>query len=318
MRTAIQLTVLATALACSTASAPAQARARVFVASYGNDSNPCTFGSPCKTFQQAVNVVDAAGEVTAIDSAGFGPINITKAVTITSPDGVEAGVVPVAGGNAIDINAGQSDAIVLHGLTLNGSGVGANGIVFNSGSILTVQNCVIRNLTGQGIDFVPSTSSSLSVLYTYVGSNGGYGILVQPSGSASASAVVDHVEAQYNGAFAYGIALDGHSTSGLVNGTVTDSVSSNNGDGFLVLSNGTMGINGNLMVMRSLAANNHTGLQSSAGAGFDLNAPFLRISQTIVTNNVIPCSGLVQSYGDNTVNNNQQQDTCGIGLIQKE
>jgi len=107
MRTAIPLTVLATALACSTASAPAQARARVFVASYGNDSNPCTFGSPCKTFQQAVNVVDAAGEVTAIDSAGFGPINITKAVTITSPDGVEAGVVPVAGGNAIDINAGQ-------------------------------------------------------------------------------------------------------------------------------------------------------------------------------------------------------------------
>jgi len=315
MRTRLPFALLA-ALSCSLATAPAHARARVFVASYGNDSNPCTFGSPCKTFQQAVNVVDAAGEVTAIDSAGFGPINITKAVTITSPDGVEAGVVPVAGGNAIDINAGQSDAIVLHGLTLNGSGVGANGIVFNSGSILTVQNCVIRNLTGQGIDFVPSTSSSLSVLHTYVGSNGGYGILVQPSGSASA--VVDHVEAQYNGAFAYGIALDGHSTSGLVNGTVTDSVSSNNGDGFLVLSNGTMGINGNLMVMRSLAANNHTGLQSSVGAGFDLNAPFLRISQTIVTNNVIPCSGLVQSYGDNTVNNNQQPDTCGGGLIQKE
>jgi hypothetical protein len=43
------------------------ASARVFVASYGNDSNPCTFLSPCKTFQQAVNVVNAGGEVTAID-----------------------------------------------------------------------------------------------------------------------------------------------------------------------------------------------------------------------------------------------------------
>ena len=142
--------------------------------------------------------------------------------------------------------------------------------------------------------------------------------MVQPSGSASATAVFDRVEAQYNSAFAYGIALDGHSTSGLVNGTVTDSVSTNNGGGFLVLSNGTTVINGNLMVMRSLAANNHTGLQSSAGAGFNLNEPFLQISQTIVTNNVIPCSGRVQSYGDNTVNNNQQQDTCGVGLIQKE
>jgi len=45
MRTAIPLTVLAAALACSLASAPAHARARVFVASYGNDANPCTFAS---------------------------------------------------------------------------------------------------------------------------------------------------------------------------------------------------------------------------------------------------------------------------------
>jgi len=70
MHTAIPLTVLATALACSLVPAPAQARARVFVASYGNDSNPCTFGSPCKTFQHAHDVVDAGGEVTAIDHQG--------------------------------------------------------------------------------------------------------------------------------------------------------------------------------------------------------------------------------------------------------
>src|SRR3974390_3082983 len=95
MRTQLALAGIAIAFACSLFTAPAQAqRARTFVASYGNDSNPCTFGSPCKTFQQAVNVVAAGGEVTAIDSAGFGPINITKAVTITSPDGVEAGIVP--------------------------------------------------------------------------------------------------------------------------------------------------------------------------------------------------------------------------------
>ena len=89
MRAAIPLTMFATAFACSLATAPAHAAARdrVFVASYGNDANPCTFGSPCKTFQQAVSVVAAGGEVTAIDSAGFGPISITKAVTITSPAG---------------------------------------------------------------------------------------------------------------------------------------------------------------------------------------------------------------------------------------
>src|ERR1700758_1197202 len=106
MRNATPFALLATTLACALLAAPAQAqRDRVFVASYGNDSNPCTFGSPCKTFQQAVNVVDAGGEVTAIDSAGFGPISITKAVTVTSPDGVEAGIVPVSGGDGITISA---------------------------------------------------------------------------------------------------------------------------------------------------------------------------------------------------------------------
>jgi len=152
MRTIIPMTMLATALACSLGTAPAQARARVFVASYGDDANPCTFGSPCKTFQQAVNAVDPGGEVTAIDSAGFGPITITKAVTITSPDGVEAGIVPpTTGGNAITIAAGSTDAVVLRGLTLNGSavvGFATNGIVFNSGASLTVVNCLAQNFHG--------------------------------------------------------------------------------------------------------------------------------------------------------------------------
>jgi hypothetical protein len=56
------------------------APARFFVASYGNDADQCTFGSPCKTFQHAVDVADADDEVTALDGADYGPITITKAV----------------------------------------------------------------------------------------------------------------------------------------------------------------------------------------------------------------------------------------------
>jgi len=127
MRTQLPLTLFAAALVYLLDATPAHARARVFVASYGNDANPCTFGSPCKTFQHAHDVVDASGEVTAIDSAGFGPINITKAVTITSPPGVEAGIVPnPPTADAIDISAGSSDVIELRGLTANGAGVGNN------------------------------------------------------------------------------------------------------------------------------------------------------------------------------------------------
>src|ERR1700690_4061460 len=120
MRSAFLFALVAT-LAASFMAAPAQADGdRVFVASYGSDSNPCTFGSPCKTFQNAVNVVAAGGEVTAIDSAGFGPINITEAVTITSPPGVEAGIATPLNGSAITINAGPNDTVALRGLTFEG------------------------------------------------------------------------------------------------------------------------------------------------------------------------------------------------------
>src|SRR5580658_8423669 len=122
------LALLSSVLACLLPASPALAqRDRVFVASYGSDSNPCTFGSPCKTFQNAVNVVASGGEVTAIDSAGFGTITISHAVTVTSPNGVEAGIAaPASGGAAITINAGPSDNIVLSGLTLDGDNVSSS------------------------------------------------------------------------------------------------------------------------------------------------------------------------------------------------
>ena len=305
MRARIPFALLAATLASSLFSVSAHARARVFVASYGNDANPCTFGSPCKTFQQAVNVVDPGGEVTAIDSAGFGPISITKAVTITSPDGVEAGIVPVAGGNAITINAGSSDTIGLRGLTINGAGNALNGVAFNTGGTLTIQNCVIRNLTGQGLNFIPSNSSSLSVSNSYVGNNGGHGILVQPNGSASATATFNRVETQYNGPSSYGIGLDSSLTSGTINGSIKDSVSSNNGGGYLLNIGNTNFLTAHyLSVVRSLVANNHTGLQG------DFGSP-IYVSETTITNNVLACNVEVASYKDNIVINNAGGNCVG-------
>jgi hypothetical protein len=134
MRTRLSVALVAAALICPLFAVPAHAqRARVFVASYGNDANPCTFLSPCKTFQQAVNVVAAGGEVTAIDSAGFGPIDISKSVTITSPPGVEAGVTAVTNNqSAIVIHPASHFVVTLRGLTVEGGGTGLNGIILGS------------------------------------------------------------------------------------------------------------------------------------------------------------------------------------------
>jgi hypothetical protein len=195
MRSASLFVLLATALACALFAAPAQAqRDRVFVASYGSDSNPCTFGSPCKTFQNAFSVVAAGGEITAIDSAGFGPLTIDKAVTITSPNGVEAGIAAPSGDTAVTIQAETNDVVVLNGLTLEGAGTGMYGIAFESGAELDVVNCTVRNYTSAGIVVEPASSAmSLLVSNTIVSDmDTGTGIFLLAS-AGSIQAALDNV-----------------------------------------------------------------------------------------------------------------------------
>ena len=206
MLTRLPLTLLAAMFACGLFSMPAHAqRARVFVASYGSDSNPCTFLSPCRNFQQAVNVVAAGGEVTAIDSAGFGPININQAVTITSPNGIEAGIAAAPAGNAITISVGPSDVVTLRGLTLNGANSGANGVVFNGGGKIAIIDCKITNYTQYGVLVetqpgvvfnVPTTTVLIS--NTYVAENGGGIVLTNQAGRGNIIANLNHVTTDNN------------------------------------------------------------------------------------------------------------------------
>jgi len=181
MRTQIPFVLIATALACSLATTPANARARTFVASYGSDSNPCTFLSPCRNFQQAVNVTDLGGEVTAIDSAGFGPIIITQPVTITSPPGVEAGIVPGVGSDGISITAAAHGVVQLRGLTLDGASGGASGLTYRGGGIrVEIIDCVIHNFSLNGIVLAPENllaQSTALIKNTTVSNNGFEGIL---------------------------------------------------------------------------------------------------------------------------------------------
>src|SRR5215472_3490923 len=152
-------------LSAIVASVSAQAQSpRTFVSATGSDSNPCTFALPCRHFQAAVNVTAAGGEVDALDPAGYSPITISQAITIEGQGW--SYIAPPAGGDAITINAGATDNIVIRGLSLNGAGVAGptNGIVFNSGGGLTVTNCVVQNFLTTGSDSIT-----------------GNGILIQPS-----------------------------------------------------------------------------------------------------------------------------------------
>jgi hypothetical protein len=316
--TSLLLALVATTLACSLFAMPAQAaaRARVFVASYGNDANPCTFGSPCKTFQNAYNVVAPGGEVTAIDSAGFGPLLIEHSVTITSPNGVEAGIVAAPGNTAITINAGSTDVITLHGLTLDGSSTAQFGIVFSSGAALTVEDCVFRNFTVYGLGFssATTTTQTLAVSNSYFINNGQDGINIETDASGAITAAIDRTRFYNNSRD--GLIVYGNST-GATNVGVTDSVAEGNGT-YGIIVQATPGNSGsNLSLKNSLVEGNGNGVEA-----YGASSAVLWLAQSMVTGNtqayVADAGGVIYSYGDNYIDTSNGSPTGSLTLFTKQ
>ena len=177
-----------------------------------------------------MNATSAGGEVDALDPAGYGPITISKAITIEGQGW--SYIAPPAGGNGITINAQNGD-VAIHGVSLNGAGITGNnnGIVLNSGGSLTVTDCVVQNFTGDGI-------------------------LIQPSGAQTINGTIERVRAINN---LYGIYVNGQLLSGGgINVAISNSLASNNsanGITFQTTSARTVG-----SVQNSTIANNHVGL----------------------------------------------------------
>jgi Right handed beta helix region len=218
MRAQATFALTAAALVSVLATAPAYAtREHSFVASYGNDSNACSYLSPCASFQQALSLTVSGGEITAIDSDGFGPLNITQSVTITGAPGAEANVPSVTNGSSVVIN-GSGIKVTLRNLTINGEGLGSIGIEVDDAANVTVNNCMIENFYsadgntasefGDGI-YIGSTSSSalsFALINSTVLNNSNNGIAFEGAPNGSANGIIQNVTVTGNGA--YGIYLD--------------------------------------------------------------------------------------------------------------
>ena len=126
------------------------AQERYWVSGTGNDANPCFRLSPCRTFQRAHDVATAGHEIVVMDSAGYGPINITKSVSI-SGEGFYAGITVFAGLTGITINS-PTAVVVLRNLDIDGlNGVGDHGIQVLNAASLHIENCIIHGLNGFGL-----------------------------------------------------------------------------------------------------------------------------------------------------------------------
>lgn len=195
--------VLGGALAIAIA-APANAQTRSWVSALGDDGNPCSRTAPCKTFAGAISKTAAGGEISVMDSGGYGQVTINKAITING----EGHLASVLGGSgsAINIAAGASDRVIIRNLSINGTGGGNNGI-FVSGGNVTIDKCFIYGFTtgffgGVGIDVVASSLTHVDVRDTAI-TNSSHGVLAQTSGGGTAVMSFDNV--RINDATGYGI-----------------------------------------------------------------------------------------------------------------
>ena len=72
-------------LAATAAHASAQ---RTFVSPSGADGNTvnnCSLQAPCRSFGAAITITNTGGEIIVLDSAGYGPVAVTKSVSIRMP-----------------------------------------------------------------------------------------------------------------------------------------------------------------------------------------------------------------------------------------
>jgi len=331
-RSFITLAALSIAVATPFISLQAQAVQRTHVsAAFGSDANTatnCAAAAPCRFFTAAMTVTDPNGEVIVLDSGGYGAVTITQSVALIAPTGVYAGISVFPGADGVTIaTAGVN--VVLRGLTINGQG-GNNGIYMTAGNRLTVENCVISNLTQNGI--LVNAAATVRVTDSIVRDNGASGINLQNGVKATITRAV------VSGNVQAGIVLYGNtpSTSTV---DIADSTVDGNSSGIVALSNNATAILKLSVRDSRIVSNSVYGLAaaSSAGAAASLTASNNMVSnngfglaasgagaKVISTGNTVTCntqagfynnSAVFESAGNNTVRDNGSANVGTITVI---
>jgi hypothetical protein len=296
-----------TALVATLASSGAYALSnRTFVSGTGSDANPCSLAAPCRSFAGALTQTSPGGEIAVLDTAGYGSVSITQAVSIVNEEGVEAGITATSG-DAITVKAGAGDVVNLRGLTLVGAG-GVNGITLISSGVLNIQNCVIRGFTAEGLNLAPGSSTDINVSNTILSGNGDSGIVLGPSGTGiTVTASFEQVQSIHNGS--HGFAVNGFSmiVPGTLNALAADSLASGNGGVGFISATVFGNVSPTLTVTNSKAASNGTGVEAFTTAAMFLN------SSTVSGNSsegFFAAGGPIFSYGNNAIT-----DTTNLGSL---
>lgn len=137
----------------------AQAQAtRTWVSGTGDDSNPCSRTSPCRTFAGAIPKTASSGEIDALDPGSYGTVLINKAITLDGGEGQVAGIT-ASSGIGITVSAGAADTVIIRNITINGLEQGPRGVSYTGGGLLVLDHVTIDRIAGPAF-FIKGSSSS--------------------------------------------------------------------------------------------------------------------------------------------------------------
>jgi hypothetical protein len=303
-----------------------------FVSGSGDDSAACTRDAPCLTFQSAHDKTAAGGQISCLDAADYGPVRITKAISIVC-DGPRGTIGQPNEDAAVFIQVGAGDAVSLSGLDLQGEGVAWWGVLIESAGSVVIRNSTMDGFAGFfsdggagfGIGVFSSTALRLDVIDVRV-SNNYEGVVIGPQYNVPLSRIsLSHVQAAGNAS--HGVEVQGWYATGPVELAIRDSVSIGNGkSGIQVTTVGPNSYPPNPSG-QVLATITRTVISGNLDAGVGAFGPTtrVRIGDSVITNNShyglsgsSSDSSALESYGDNQIANNLWGDTIYTSTIPRQ
>lgn len=281
----------------------AQAQAtRTWVSGVGDDANPCSRTAPCKTYAGAISKTAAGGIISTLDPGGFGAVTITKSITIEGTGTL--GSILHTGTNGVIINALATDVVVLRDLSFHGGNTGLDGVRILQAGEVYIQNCVIQNTAGDGIDIAPSgavTTTKVFVERSTVKNNSTDGINILPSSTGTVRLVVD--DSFIGGNTGNGIEVGGNNNNAVV---MNSRLHQNGTNGITVLN-----ASSTASVESTSIAHNATGANAAGGSTIRLS------NCNIAANTTNGVTGTIIGFFNNTIAQNNGNNTVTSSTAQQ-
>jgi hypothetical protein len=272
------------------AAAQLSAGNKVYVATFGNDGNPCdTFSQPCRTWLGAISKAGPSGVVLALDSGDFGTIDISQPIII---DGGAHGAFATGDSTIVSVGLGQTalGPVILRNISVvinppSGNLVSNTGVFasLSGGSLVldhvsvTVGPAILQTQSAEGISIgaapgVPVDLKDVAVSGVFRGIDIAN---VVPNPTAPANAVLQNVSVSASqiglnvnetAVIVRNSSFRGASTGIGIHATSTSPVSmldstqvTNNGTGISVTG-------GTMRLFNNVISGNTTGITTSNGA----------------------------------------------------